>query len=274
MKLYAISDLHLRHEANRELLEGLGQFPEDWLIVAGDVGDSEAHLRHALTRLTERFAQVIWVPGNHELWTVPGNGDTLRGEAKYLRMVEVCRELGVITPEDPYLTWNGPPRPHAIVPLFLLYDYTFRPAHVPADRAIDWAVEEDLLCNDERFLHPDPHPSRIAWCQRRCVETAARIQRETNGLPTVLVGHWPLREDLAVLPYIPRFKIWCGTRQTNDWHLRFRATAVVFGHLHIRRTVHRDGVRFEEVSLGYPSQHRPGWGLATYLREILPGPSR
>ena len=33
-----------------------------------------------------------------------------------------------------------------------------------------------------------------------------------------------------------------------------------------------DGVRFEEVSLGYPSQYQPDLGLDSYLREILPGP--
>ena len=67
-----------------------------------------------------------------------------------------------------------------------------------------------------------------------------------------MINHFPLRQDLAVLPRIPRFSIWCGTRRTEDWHLRFRAEAVIYGHLHIRGTHLRDGVRFEEVSLGYP----------------------
>ena len=38
----------------------------------------------------------------------------------------LCREIGVITPEDPYPLWTGDGGP-LIVPLFLLYDYTFRP---------------------------------------------------------------------------------------------------------------------------------------------------
>ncbi|MGH9360727.1 MAG: metallophosphoesterase, partial [Thermoanaerobaculia bacterium] len=52
------------------------------------------------------------------------------------------------------------------------------------------------------------------------------------------------------------------------------AKAVVYGHLHIRATQWRDGVRCEEVSLGYPQNWEPGRGLASYLREILPGISR
>jgi hypothetical protein len=31
-----------------------------------------------------------------------------------------------------------------------------------------------------------------------------------------------------------------------------------------------DGIRFEEVSLGYPRQWQPALGLAAYLRQILP----
>ena len=98
--------------------------------------------------------------------------------------------------------------------------------------------------------------------------------REVVALATVLVNHFPLRYDLARLPAIPRFTLWCGTRRTEDWHTRFRAIAVISGHLHIPSTRHRDGVRFEEVSVGYPRQWASELGLESKLREILPGPPR
>ena len=46
------------------------------------------------------------------------------------------------------------------------------------------------------------------------------------------------------------------------------------GHLHMRSTRWREGVRFEEVSLGYPRppQWRPEAGADAYLRQILPVP--
>lgn len=59
---------------------------------------------------------------------------------------------------------------------------------------------------------------------------------------------------------------------TEDWHIRFRALAVVSGHLHMRATRWRDGVRFEEVSLGYPRQWEVSRGVGEYLRQILPVP--
>ena len=156
-----------------------------------------------------------------------------------------------------------------IAPLFILYDYSFRPLHIPIERAVDWAREEGIECADEVLLHPDPYADLAEWCHARCEITEQRLKTYRNDLPTVLINHFPLREDLAKLPRIPRFSIWCGTRRTEDWHLRFNAAVVVSGHLHIRSTSHRDGVRFEEVSLGYPRQ----WsGLITpdhCVREIL-----
>jgi len=271
VKLLAIADLHLGRGDNRRALAELPPHPEDWLLVAGDVGENEEHLRTAWDELVPRFARVLWLPGNHELWTTPAS-DGLRGEALYRRYVEVCREHGVTTPEDPYPLWPGPGPRCRVAPLFTLYDYSFRPPEVPAERAVEWAVESGVLCVDERLLHPDPHPSRAAWCAARCAATEPRLAAAAAEGPLVLAGHWPLREDLLTLGRVPRFSIWCGTRRTADWHLRFRAHAVVYGHLHVPRTTWRDGVRFEEVSLGYPRDWPVEGGIEPRLREILPGP--
>jgi hypothetical protein len=299
VRLYAISDLHLGYRENRDALEGLGFHPEDWLILGGDVGESFEHLEIALEAATSRFARAIWVPGNHELWTNGGEAShqcrgappprlslrdppaaraalgprAPRGEEKYRALVDLCRSYDVLTPEDPYPIWEGEGGPAVLAPLFLLYDYSFRPPHVGRERAIAWAAESGVVSADERFLDPRPHESIDAWCARRCDETERRLERETGSLPVVLINHFPLREDLVRLFRIPRFSIWCGTQRTHDWHLRFRAKVVVSGHLHVRATDWIDGVRFEEVSLGYPRHWDSGSSINTYLREILPGPN-
>jgi 3',5'-cyclic AMP phosphodiesterase CpdA len=272
VKLLAISDLHLRHEATRQALEALPAHPEDWLIVAGDVGESPDHLRFAWQVLGERFARLLWVPGNHELWTQSSSPEAPRGEPKYRQMVEVCREHGVLTPEDPFARWPGAGPACRIALLFTLYDYSFRPDDVPEESAVDWAAETRVVCADEVLLAPDPHPSRQAWCAERCRLSEARLAAAAGEGPVVLVNHWPLRRDLLTLRRIPRFSLWCGTRRTEDWHLRFGAEAVVYGHLHVRATHRRDGVRFEEVSLGYVRDWSPDRGVEPYLRQVLPAP--
>jgi predicted phosphodiesterase len=120
MKLYAISDLHLGYEANRRALSGITSRPADWLILAGDVGETAAHLELAFRELKPRFAKLVWVPGNHELWTLPGSNETARGRFKYDELVELCRSHGVLTPEDPYPIVTIAGREVRIAPLFLL----------------------------------------------------------------------------------------------------------------------------------------------------------
>lgn len=274
MKLWALSDLHVGAEVNRRALDSLEDHAGDWLALAGDLGETLEDVESVLRATTKRFAQVLWVPGNHELWTLgarAGGGSDLRGVAKYAALVALCRAHGVLTPEDPYPRWPGEGPPCVVAPLFLLYDYSFRPLDVPRERAVDWAAEHGVVCADESLLHPDPYPSREAWCAARCEATEARLAAIDPSLATVLVNHFPLRYDLAQLPLVPRFTPWCGTRRTDDWHLRFRARVVVSGHLHIPSTRHRDGVRFEEVSVGYPRQWPSARGLEPRLREILPG---
>ncbi|HWH00306.1 MAG TPA: metallophosphoesterase [Pilimelia sp.] len=273
-RLWATSDLHVSYADNRALVANLPpQEPGDWLIVAGDVAETVADVRWTLGVLASRFTRVIWAPGNHELWTHPSDTETLRGQERYHRLVQICRELGVATPEDPYPTWPGPPGPVVVAPLFLLYDYSFRPAGAPtAEAALERAYQAGVVCTDEYLLHPDPYPSRRDWCHARVELTRRRLEGLDPLLPTVLVNHYPLvRDPTDVLRY-PEFALWCGTELTADWHLRFRAQAVVYGHLHIPRTTWYDGVRFEEVSLGYPREWRRRPYRPPVIRQILPEP--
>jgi 3',5'-cyclic AMP phosphodiesterase CpdA len=107
-KLLAVSDLHVGFPENRGIVADLRpQSPGDWLLVAGDVGEFAADIEWALRTLSERFATVVWVPGNHELWTHRRDPVQLRGELRYEHLVKLCRSLGVLTPEDPYPVWDG-----------------------------------------------------------------------------------------------------------------------------------------------------------------------
>ncbi|GIF62828.1 metallophosphoesterase [Asanoa ishikariensis] len=260
--LLATSDLHVGHPANRRLLERLRpDSPDDWLIVAGDVAERMADIEWALELLAGRFAKVIWTPGNHELWTVPRDPVTLRGVHRYQHLVAMCRSLGVVTPEDPYPVWSGPGGPVVVAPLFLLYDYSFLPVGSATKQdALARAYEVGVVCTDELLLHPDPYASLDEWCAARVAETERRLSAVDPRLPLVLVNHHCLvREPTMVLRY-PEFALWCGTERTADWHRRFNVAAVVYGHLHIRRTTWHDGLPFMEVSVGYPREWSERFG--------------
>ncbi|MGD0701125.1 MAG: metallophosphoesterase [Trebonia sp.] len=298
-RLLAISDLHIGYPENRAYADSLAPAdPGDWLIVAGDVGEVFADVGFVLASLANRFAQVIWVPGNHELWTTPGDPVALRGVARYEALLKVCRRFGVLTPEDEFPVWPGPGGPVTVAPLFTLYDYSFGPAgraeagnatatgsgddavqgRSAAGIAIATASRADavqaadaagIAPADEGRLHADPYPSVAQWCRARVTATQARLDA-LDG-PAVLVSHWPLiPEPLAALRH-PAYAPWCGTTLTVGWHRRYPVAAAVYGHLHIPRTSYYDGVLFEEVSVGYPREWRRRGSAPPPPRVILGG---
>lgn len=275
MRLLALSDLHVAFRENREIVAKMpAGAPGDWLLLAGDTGELFSDIEWVLRALSDRFTRVVWVPGNHELWTHPADPVKARGEERYRRLVDLCRSLDIVTPEDPYPVWKGPDGDVTIVPLFLLYDYTFLPAGARTkEEGLAQAYETGIVCSDEMFLHPDPYPSREAWCWARIDATERRLATRDQACPAIFVSHYPLvREPTRVLRY-PQFAQWCGTTRTSDWHTRFNAAAVIYGHLHIPRVTWHDGVRFEEVSIGYPREWQRRAGSPSVLRQVWPVPT-
>lgn len=266
--LLAISDLHVSHPGNRRFTESLEPGdPEDWLAIAD--------VEWALALLRSRFREVVWTPGNQELWTVRSSPVQLRGERRYESLVEMCRGLGVHTLKDDFPTWTGPGGPVVVAPVFVLYDYSFlAPGTTTAEESLAAAYNTGVVCTDEFLLDPDPHPDRAAWC-RACADLTERRLALDPASRTVLVSHWPLdRRPTGILRH-PELAQWCGTTLTDGWHLRHRSEVVVYGRLHVPRTTVHDGVRFEEVSLGYPEEwrhpRRPGRpGLRTILPAATP----
>src|SRR4029078_8625398 len=98
-----------------------------------------------------------------------------------------------------YVTWPGEGPRCVLAPLFLLYDYSFRPDDIRAGDALAWAVESGVLCTDEELLHPDPYPTREAWCEARCAITAARLAAIPEDHATIPLNHFPRRRAPALL---------------------------------------------------------------------------
>jgi 3',5'-cyclic AMP phosphodiesterase CpdA len=279
-RLLAVSDLHVTFPENRTLVAGLRpHHPGDWLIVAGDVAERVDDVEWALRVLRERFETVVWAPGNHELWTTHRDPVVLRGVARYEELVRRCRKLDVVTPEDDYPVWKGNGGPVRVVPMFLLYDYTFRIDGVwSKQESLAYAYRSGVVCTDEYLLHPDPYPSREAWCRARVAETRRRLATCGADLPMVLVNHWPLARGPTDILRYPEFAQWCGTVLTARWHRLFPTAAMVYGHLHVPRVSFHDGVPFVEVSLGYPREWRrrglPDPLLRPVLGDHVPGHAR
>ncbi|MDO5670393.1 MAG: metallophosphoesterase [Corynebacterium sp.] len=243
--LWAVSDLHGAVKANTARIDEIQpEDPSDWLIVAGDVAERTDLVVRILSQLRQRFAQVIWVPGNHELFS--RSTDRHQGREKYTELVEAIREIDVLTPEDPYPTFGGV----TLVPLFTLYDYSFRGPGMTVEQAVKAAHDRQIMMTDEFAIAP--FVDVRAWCWDRLAYSIKRLSL-IDG-PTILINHWPLVQEPTLVMRHPEIALWCGTRHTRTWAERYNAQSVIYGHLHMPGVTEVAGIKHIEVSLGYPRE--------------------
>ena len=246
--LWAVSDLHVAAPGNLDLVRKhiRPRNPEDWLIVAGDIAEDLSLVIDVLSDLRRKFNTVIFAPGNHEIYG--RQGDRFTGKAKYNELIRKCRQIDVLTPEDDYPVFDG----RTIVPLFTLYDHSWRTPGTTPQRAIGDAQRRGVVLTDHYAIAPFVDIPQ--WCRERLRYSVKRLSN-IDG-PTILVNHWPLVRELMKNVYLQDIGLWSGTRHTQQWPQRYRAEAVIHGHLHIPVKITVDSVPHVEVSLGYPKENQ------------------
>jgi predicted phosphodiesterase len=228
MRVYAISDLHTDFRENRAALErvGLSGHRDDVLVVAGDIADSEAVLRDTLSWLAGRFAEVFFVPGNHELWV---RGEERNSMEKFEAVLRLCDQAGVRTqPARVGGTW--------IVPLFSWYDPDF---DVRGE-----GVEEELEAWSDRYFCRWPAGiGRIDQAFLRMNEPWVR----PYDAPAITFSHFVPRPELVPSVHSLYFKglaLVAGSMGIEEQIRRIQPRVHVFGHTHIPADKVIDGVRY------------------------------
>ncbi len=95
MRVHAVSDIHADYPANLKWVMQLSEqdFREDVLVLAGDISDDLALVERVLKVCVDRFADVLFVPGNHDFWVQRGEHDCSLDKHEALR--SLCRECDV-----------------------------------------------------------------------------------------------------------------------------------------------------------------------------------
>jgi predicted phosphohydrolase len=228
MRIFAISDLHTDFRDNRALLDRLSptQYRGDALIVAGDLADRMEIVRETLDFLRGRFAEVFFVPGNHELWV---RGDTRTSVEKFFAVLALCDELGVRTrPAKVGDAW--------VVPLYGWYHESFDVGDTAAGESLE-AWSDHYFCR---------WPAEIGRPDEYFAALNARHLRRFEA-PVITFSHFLPRRDL--LPPV-RYLGFRGLPRVAgspliEQQLRLAGSSLhVFGHSHIMEDRVIDGVRY------------------------------
>lgn len=245
-RLHAISDLHLDYEVNRRWLDELSRqdYRDDVLLLAGDVSDRLDQVAACFELLTSRFAKVVFVPGNHDLWVHrPGDPSDSMGKLEQLRTL--ARRCGVHTGTLCHAAWR-------IVPLLGWYDHSFGTPSPKLRQA--WM--------DYRRCHwPDASNDAAidAQLEQACESSHEQAKPLTEGQGLVTMSHFMPRLDLLPSRIPSDFDYLHPVLGNTRLDARLRAlgsTLHVYGHSHINRHLAIDGVTYVNNALGYPGETR------------------
>jgi predicted phosphodiesterase len=241
MRVFALSDIHTDHENNRRWVASLSHsdYREDVLILAGDVSDSLSQLGWTLQAFAERFAHVLYVPGNHDLW-VRRTRELSTSLEKFQRVCDVVTQSGgsLHTFRHEALT---------VVPLLGWYDYSFGEPGAELRQA--WM---------------DYHACRWppGWAEAQITRHFVNLNalRPVPASGTVITfSHFLPRID--VMPnYIPEDKRMLypvlGSSLLDQQLRHLGSTLHVYGHSHVNRRVVIDGITYINNAFGYPHETR------------------
>ncbi|HEX8243958.1 MAG TPA: metallophosphoesterase [Longimicrobium sp.] len=233
MRIWAVSDLHADFRENRRLLERIpaGEHQGDALIVAGDVADNLAVVTDVLAMLRARFAEVFFVPGNHELWVRADPRDSVE---KFHAVLGACRGVGVRTaPARVGGAW--------VVPLFSWYHAGFDVSGEGDEASLE-AWSDRYFCR---------WPAGAERIDRLFAEMNEPVLRAYDA-PVVTFSHFVPRPDLVPPVRWLRFKglpLVAGSQEIEAQLRRAGAAVHVFGHTHIPADQVIDGVRYVQNHL-------------------------
>jgi len=238
VRVFAISDIHLDYEENRRWLHNLSRvdYRADILILAGDISDVVLLLMEGFEALQRRFAHVLYVPGNHDLWVHRnGGGDSL---AHFELVQQIAADYGIQT--DPLQLDSL-----SIVPLLGWYDFSFgTPSPEIRSAWVDFVACKWPNGFDE---------AQITGYFISMNEPYLGVKNNT----LISFSHFLPRIDLmpATIPASKRILYpVLGSRQLEKQIRRLNSDIHVYGHSHVNRDVTKDATRYINNALGYPHE--------------------
>jgi len=273
VRLALTSDLHVDHhpEVVPLVAERLRRLEPDVVVVAGDVSHDAAQVEAALAGLGAR--QLVFVPGNHDLWM---GADGIDSRRRYEEVLPArVRDAGGHCLGQ---------QPVEIGTVFFVgvtgwYDYSLRRPDLPCTLD-DYrrGAYGKLRWNDVQHVR---WPG-CAEAEAICAEMTASLEKQLQVAgPKVVVTHHlpfaelvtnfrdlPLPAEIAHVPwdflngFMGSARLGAAIARASDVKLGMS------GHTHFRKSARIGGVRWEVSPIGYPREYRRmGLDLAALVAE-------
>lgn len=265
MRVLAVSDPHVDFPPNLDWLRGLDspEYRDDGLILAGDVTDDVERLEEAFRIVSDSFAQVFFVPGNHDLWVRRGHWrDSVE---KFEAVQALCRSFRIHT-EPVRLGEAG--RGVWVVPLLSWY---VEPHEDSSSLFVPKAGEDPTLSHwsDKYFVRWPREWSHAGPAFRFLAMNEERVSRGYDA-PVISFSHFLPRRELMIGPHIDRdrqsdphpqfnFSRVAGCSALDEQIRRLGSRVHVYGHQHRNRDLILDGVRYLSHCRGYPLERTLGY---------------
>ena len=241
MRFFAVSDIHVDYPENLQWVKAIDaeKYAEDVLILAGDVTDDLALLGRVLELLQRKFKEVLFVPGNHELWLREEDVDC--SLEKFSVIEKLCASQGVKTDVTHFDKVS-------VVPLYSWYDFSFgepdrhllrgwrdfRSCRWPSELNDMAAVSRHFLrMNEVRLLTRNEIVISFSHFLPRLDVMPAQIPSKRRLVYPVL-GSTALGHQIELL--------------APDIH--------IYGHSHVNRSIEFGATRFINNAFAYPSEDR------------------
>ncbi len=246
MRVYALSDIHVDYAENMAWVMSLSRsdYQDDVLLLAGDVTDDVQKLRSVLSHLRECFQQLLFVPGNHDLW-VRRDGESCSLQ-KFSLIRQMCIELDVGVEVQ---THNG----LMIVPLLAWYDFSFGEPDRYLRRAwrdfkaCSWPEElADEQAITDHFLALNTLPSRAETCspEVHTLISFSHFLPRLDVMPEQIPAH-----RRRVYPVL-------GSNKLGAQVDMLQPAVHVYGHSHVNRAVSIEGIHYVNNAFAYPDEER------------------
>ncbi|HEX3046963.1 MAG TPA: metallophosphoesterase [Bacillota bacterium] len=236
MRIFAISDIHIDFEDNRRWFENLSRYDyqEDLLILAGDVTDIIPMFEKVFRDLKDRFSEVMYIPGNHDLWVYRQPKLDSLEKLDVIKKIAACYGVRM----EPFHLGTV-----SIIPLFGWYDYSFgAPSSDLRETWVDYiACKWPEGTNEVKITHIFSEMNvPFLNIHNEFVITYSHFVPRIDVMPSYI----PLskRDLYSVL----------GSSILETQIRKLGSRIHIYGHSHINRDILLDNTQYINNAFGYP----------------------